>query len=521
MILEQVFNEATLPDVTFVYPAEYPSFRSAVRAPGKHVTLSGPSGSGKTTLVKRLLQEEGILETSLLWINARKYSGVSGCFEMLGQELAEAPTFDAITPYLQAVRFVVVDDFHHLPGEARAQLASSLKLWHEYGVRFITIGIASSAAELLDVDPELGIRNEAYELSTQSASFTRRLIQQGCDALNVSFSEQLTEEIVAASRHIPSVIQLICRAGCVAGQVLQTIPGERRMIDLKLSDLREAVLRVFHGKYLNKVVGMAKGRRAARAVHNTYFDIVCAIKNTPRLEIPTEYLYAQVVRPLADVTLRKRKATSFYNCLKSLTEVIDERGLSDVLHFPRGGQFLTIEDPSFRFYMDLLDVAVVRSRIHLRADEYPYDVAVSFAGSCRTQVKELVDELKKRGLSVFYDFDQQAQLWGQDLRSRLADVYANEAQYMVIFVSKDYPERDWTDFELAIGKVAESKRTQEYLLPVLVDDTKVIGIHSSVGYIDLRLTTVARVAEVLEEKLSAVALLSGPPDAERPSTTRN
>ena len=191
MELERVFNEAALPDVTFVYPAEFSHLRSAIRAPGKHVTLSGPSGSGKTTVIKKLFDEEEISNAELLWINARKHAKVTGCFEMLGEETSEAPTFDAITPYLQSVRFVVIDDFHHLPEGARRELASHLKLWHEYQVRFVTIGISSSAAELLEIDPELGIRNEAFELSTQSETFTRKLISQGTDALHVKFSDGL------------------------------------------------------------------------------------------------------------------------------------------------------------------------------------------------------------------------------------------------------------------------------------------------------------------------------------------
>ena len=219
------------------------------------------------------------------------------------------------------------------------------------------------------------------------------------------------------------------------------------------------------------------------------------------MEIPKEFLYSKVVRHIDDATVRKRKATSFYNCLSALSEVIEQRGLSDVLHFPKGSKVLTIEDPSFRFYMDLMDIEDVRKRIHLREDEYPYDVAVSFAGSVRGIVEAFVREVQDRGLTVFYDFDQQAQLWGQDLRSRLADVYANEAHYMVVFISEDYPTRDWTDFELAVGKDASNKRTEEYLLPILLDDTHVVGVHKSLGHLDLRHVSISEAADILSSKI--------------------
>ena len=154
-------------------------------------------------------------------------------------------------------------------------------------------------------------------------------------------------------------------------------------------------------------------------------------------------------------------------------------------------------------YLNLLDIEDIKSRIQLRSSQYPYDVALSFAGDVRATVEEFVRALKDRGLSVFYDFDQQAQLWGKDLRVKLSDVYANDALYMVIFLSKSYPERDWTDFELSIGKATAEKRTTEYLLPLRLDDVDVVGIHSTIGYIDLNQAGVEKTAEILAEKVNA------------------
>lgn len=70
--LEQVFDESKFPELTFIPIKEYPYIKSAIRTDGKHVTVSGPSGSGKTTIVKRILLEEKIKASDLLWINARE-----------------------------------------------------------------------------------------------------------------------------------------------------------------------------------------------------------------------------------------------------------------------------------------------------------------------------------------------------------------------------------------------------------------------------------------------------------------
>jgi hypothetical protein len=296
-------------------------------------------------------------------------------------------------------------------------------------------------------------------------------------------------------------MQVICKTCCVEARVTGTVEGDANQIDLKLSNLRESVLRIFHGKYMDKVVGLAKGKQQARSVHNTYFDIVARIASDSSSEIPIESLYKSIVTVIPDAKQRARKATSFYNCLNNLSDVISEKGLDDTIFHSKGGKYISIEDPTFRFYLNLLDLSDVRARIDLRVDEYPYDVAVSFAGDIRPIVQEFVRALQQRGLNVFYDFDQQAQLWGKNLRTKLAEVYAGEALYMVVFLSKAYPERDWPDFELAVGKEAAQKRPDEYLLPLVIDDVKVVGVRSSIGSVNLNDIGIEKAADILAEKI--------------------
>lgn len=504
--LEAVFNEATFPEVTFVRPKEYPHIRSAFRSKGKHLTIIGPSGTGKTTLVKRTLRDLDIPKTSLLELNGREFADRDTFLEVIGQALGVEPSFQTTTPLLQSVTFVIVDDFHHLKPSARLELAKLMKLWHEYGVRFVVVGIASSAGDIFGADPELGIRNDPFDLKTQDDKFVSELIGLGEEALNVTFAPQLRKDIIAAANGVPSIVQVICKSCCVEAGIEQTVDGERKTIDLELRDLRESVLRVFRGKYFEKVVGLAKGKQQARSVHNTYFDIVATIAAERSSEIPIELLYRKIVGPLSDTKQRARKSTSFNNCLANLSDVISEKGMDDMILFKKGSKHISIEDPSFRFYMNLVAVDEIKSRIHIRSDdEHSWDVAVSFAGEIRELVKEFVRALEERGVSVFYDFDQQAQLWGKDLRQTLANVYANEARYMVVFLSEAYPEKDWTDFELAVGKAAAGKRTDEYLLPIVVDNVNVIGIHKSVGYIDIRKHGVNNAADLLAEKINQPA----------------
>ncbi|KRG69277.1 hypothetical protein ABB27_06760 [Stenotrophomonas terrae] len=499
--LPQVFNEAAFPEVVFVPPAEFKYVRASLQTPGKHVTVAGPSGTGKTTLIRRILRDLEIAEADFHWMNGRQYAGIESGLAVLAQSLGCATNFNEITELLNTVKYVIIDDFHFLHPAARKEVAENLKLWHEKNVRFVIIGIASSADELLQVDPELGIRNDPYSFKKQNPEFINKLLSLGAEALNIEFSGGLMDEIVKACNGVPSIAHVIARICCISKDIEGT-QASLVVLNLNLRDLRDEVLRIFHGKYRDKVVALAKGKRQARAVHNTYFDIVNYIIKSEASEIPQENLYHAIVGNIEDAKERAKKATSFYNCMNNFSEVIDQQGLADTILYNKGSKSVSIEDPSFRFYLSLLDVDEIKSRINLRGGEYPYDVAVSFAGDARATVEQFVVALKARGLSVFYDFDQQAQLWGKDVRVKLSEVYAEEALYMVVFLSDSYPARDWTDFELQVGKAAAAKRTEEYLLPLRIDNVNVVGIKSTIGYLDLNQVGIEAAADILAEKVA-------------------
>ncbi len=190
--------------------------------------------------------------------------------------------------------------------------------------------------------------------------------------------------------------------------------------------------------------------------------------------------------------------------------MIDENGLSDILIYENGT--LSIDDPVFRFYLDHLDFGRVRSQVNVRRLGFEFDVAVSFAGPDRPVVQQLVDALKERGLEVFYDFDQQAVLWGKDLRKELARVYSEDAQFMIVCLSDDYPERDWPNFEFEVGRSAASKRTEDYLLPLIVGPTRpaIVGLPSTVGHLSLSDRSIQEIADLVQEKL--YVLPAAPPE---------
>ena len=117
---------------------------------------------------------------------------------------------------------------------------------------------------------------------------------------------------------------------------------------------------------------------------------------------------------------------------------------------------------------------------------YDYDIALSFAGEDRNYVREVACLLKDLEVRVFYDEFEEENLWGKNLYSYLSEIYSRKSRYTIIFCSKFYAEKLWTNHERESAQERAFNENKEYILPAVFDDTKIPGILKTTGYIDLR-----------------------------------
>ncbi len=130
-----------------------------------------------------------------------------------------------------------------------------------------------------------------------------------------------------------------------------------------------------------------------------------------------------------------------------------------------------------------------------------YDVVLSFAGEDRAYVEQVALWLEARGVVVFYDRFEEANLWGKDLAEYFDGVYRKQARYCVMFASRHYAEKLWTRHERrsALAKALEAR--SEYVLPVRIDDTEIPGLRPTIAYQDLRKITHEVLGELILQKL--------------------
>jgi len=128
------------------------------------------------------------------------------------------------------------------------------------------------------------------------------------------------------------------------------------------------------------------------------------------------------------------------------------------------------------------DVATERGS---RAEEsFAFDVALSFAGEDRSYAVQIAERLQARGVTVFYDDFQKAELWGKNLYSHLSDLYQNKARFCVMLLSKNYSAKPWPTLEREAAQARAFQTAREYILPVRIDGSTIAGVLPTVGYLD-------------------------------------
>ncbi len=135
-----------------------------------------------------------------------------------------------------------------------------------------------------------------------------------------------------------------------------------------------------------------------------------------------------------------------------------------------------------------------------------YDVALSFAGEDRAYVRKVADFLRGNGARVFYDEFEQVRLWGTNLVETLQGIYQQDSEFVVIFISAAYRDKQWTRHELRSAMAAALENNRELVLPARFDETELDGWLPTVAYIDLKHLTPGEFGALVLNKLAAHGL---------------
>jgi hypothetical protein len=479
--LEDVFKTVGLPPYTYIKPKYYGEVRADISQPGKHLLIEGPSGIGKTCVAFKVFEELG-------WAKDDKFSYVS-CRDSDGTDRIDGFFAIAARGEIPTPPVMVVDDFHLLSVDKRAEIGSSLKRMsdrafeHAAPPKTILIGIPTTGVSLLSEAYDLGPRLGTYVLSRAPDIEIDRLISEGENALNVLFEDR--NVLLSESSGNFWLAQYVCSKVCATQEVYET-QDDSTILTFDLLGIRQRLMTELTQRYLPTARTFAKGKRWRPGGNKPYLEILLALCKIPESVVTFDKLLNVVPerRRPGIKAVRSRVAEVIYDPTK-------ENDLRKQLAFDPDAGF-SIEDPLFRYFITNLEPKRLFQELGIedstveRGRLYSYDIGFSFAGEARRIVEAVNAEMKAEDVITFYDYDQQAFLLALDLEKTLGRVYAESCRYYLVFLDKHYREKVWTKYE---RDVMTRPGRKEHIIPVLLDDIGAegaVGIPATVGRIDLR-----------------------------------
>ena len=131
-----------------------------------------------------------------------------------------------------------------------------------------------------------------------------------------------------------------------------------------------------------------------------------------------------------------------------------------------------------------------------------YDIVISFAGEDREVAEAIASNLVLKGINIFYDEYEQANLWGKDLYVHLTKIYRDESKFCLMIISESYAKKQWTNHERKAAQARAFQENSEYILPLKLDDAEIEGISGTTGYIDYRQAPLEKVIDLLSDKIT-------------------
>ncbi len=133
------------------------------------------------------------------------------------------------------------------------------------------------------------------------------------------------------------------------------------------------------------------------------------------------------------------------------------------------------------------------------ANRYEYDAALSYAGDDRRIAERLAKHLKSRGMRVFYDRDHLAHLWGKR-QGTFEAIFGPKSRFVIPLISQHYVQKDWPRLEFQAARREERNRKGDFILPIRLDDTPILGLCEDQVYLSLEEHSVREIAEMFARR---------------------
>ena len=424
--LEDVFTTVGMPTITYVQPEEYVSLLVSLRTKGKCVVVEGPSGIGKTTAVQKVLSELDLSGRCKV-LSARKKGDISKI-----EKIADGNFQD----------IAIIDDFHRLDASIQNKISDVMKYLADEADttrKIVVIGINKVGDTLVHFSPDLNNRIATIHFESNPKEKIQELIRLGEEALNFRFDS--TDALITHCLGSFHIAQLMCYKACELNRLLNTCQ-ECINVHFDYPTVLDHLSEELGRSFFEIARTFATGNRIRREGRAPYLHILKWLSESTSWSISLTTEVRKHPEQKAGVTQIVEKGY-LRDFLKKRSEI------GNYIHYDDVSKMLSVEDPKFLFYLKTInwnnfakDIGFIQL-----IEKSKYDFALSFAGSERPIAEALYSKLSAREIAVFYDKNEQADIFACNVENYLYSIYSSEAAYVIPLLSKNYPTRIWTRFE--------------------------------------------------------------------------
>ena len=134
--------------------------------------------------------------------------------------------------------------------------------------------------------------------------------------------------------------------------------------------------------------------------------------------------------------------------------------------------------------------------------KYNIDFFISYAGEDREVADKLAALLNWRKAKVYYARYLKSELLGRDVKNEFKNAICDKTRFFIPLISRNYIHKDWPLYELIVAKNEETNRSEEFILPLRIDDSTTPHINPDIGYLSLEEETLETIVDILMAKIT-------------------
>lgn len=154
-------------------------------------------------------------------ISGKKSAGHRNTYRTVEYNLALAQDISELFISLEFSKRIILENFHYLQEDVQQQLAFDLRIFEDYDILFIILGIWRERNRLSQYNGDLVDRVIEIPVEPWKADDLKKIVNTGLPLLNVSF-ENVVDKIMSSCFDSVGVFQEICKESCYTAGVHET-----------------------------------------------------------------------------------------------------------------------------------------------------------------------------------------------------------------------------------------------------------------------------------------------------------